>query len=92
LNRNTSVPRWKTSSQSEDIPSLSSLSLSLSLVYTKQMDHLMAAVQQGVTEFIRAAKSLLALQNLSEEEEDAVREVLWLLVTRFPDEGDDAAD
>lgn len=52
----------------------------------------MAEIRQGVTEFIRAAKSLLALQNLSGEEEDAVRELLWLLVTRFPDEGDDAAD
>ncbi|HSA65916.1 MAG TPA: hypothetical protein VLA67_00850 [Nitrospiraceae bacterium] len=52
----------------------------------------MAEIRKGVSEFIRAAKSLLALKNLSEEEEDAVREVLWLLATRFPDEGDDAAD
>lgn len=53
---------------------------------------LMAPIRKGVTEFIRASKSLLALEDLSEEEEEAVKEMLWQLSIRFPDEGDDAAD
>jgi hypothetical protein len=32
------------------------------------------------------------LTDLSEDEEEAVRDMLWQLVIRFPDEGDDAAD
>lgn len=52
----------------------------------------MADVRKGVTEFIRAGKSLLEMKNLSEDEEQVVRDMLWQLVIRFPDEGDDAAD
>ena len=37
-------------------------------------------------------KSLLALEDLSEEEEEAVKDMLWQLVIRFSDEGDDSAD
>jgi len=52
----------------------------------------MAEVRKGVTEFIRAGKSLLEIKALSEDEEQVVRDMLWQLVIRFPDEGDDAAD
>ena len=58
----------------------------------KPSHHLMAPIRKGVTDFIRASKSLLALEDLSEEEEEAVKEILWQLSIRFPDEGDDAAD
>lgn len=47
----------------------------------------MAEVRKGVTEFIRAGKSLLEMKNLSEDEEQVVRDMLWQLVIRFPDEG-----
>ena len=36
----------------------------------------MAPIRKGVTEFIRASKSLLALEDLSEEEEEAVKEIV----------------
>jgi hypothetical protein len=52
----------------------------------------MAPFRSGVTEFIRAGKSLLEMKNLSQEEEQAIRDMLWQLGIRFPDEGDDAAD
>lgn len=52
----------------------------------------MAEIRKGVTEFIRVGKSLLELKDLSEDEEEAVRDMLWQLCIRFPDEGDDAAD
>jgi hypothetical protein len=52
----------------------------------------MAPIRKGVTEFIRASKTLLALEDLSEEKEEAVKEMLWQLSIRFPDEVDDAAD
>ena len=52
----------------------------------------MADIRKGVTEFIRAGNSLLAMKDLSEDEEQAVRDMLWQLNIRFPDEGDDAAD
>lgn len=58
----------------------------------KAVSPLMAPTRKGVTEFIRASKSLLALEDLSEEEEEAVKEMLWQLSIRFPDQGDDAAD
>jgi len=40
----------------------------------------MAEVRKGVTEFIRAGKSLLEMKNLSEDEEQVVRDMLWQLV------------
>jgi hypothetical protein len=52
----------------------------------------MAPIRKGVTEFIRAGKSLLEMKSLSQEENLAVRDMLWQLSIRFPDEGDDAAD
>lgn len=52
----------------------------------------MPGIRKGVNEFIRAGESLLELTDLSEDEEEAVRDMLWQLVIRFPDEGDDAAD
>jgi hypothetical protein len=52
----------------------------------------MSPVRKGVTEFIAAGKSLLEMKNLSQEEEQAIRDMLWQLGLRFPDEGDDAAD
>lgn len=52
----------------------------------------MAKIRRGVTEFVRASESLLTLQDFSEEELQAVTDMLWLLIIRFPDEGDDAAD
>jgi hypothetical protein len=52
----------------------------------------MGVIRRDVTEFLRAGKSLLAAGDLSEEEEEAVKDMLWQLVIRFPDEGDDAAD
>ena len=52
----------------------------------------MATIRSGVNEFIRAGKSLLGMKNLSQEEEQAIRDLLWQLNIRFPDEGDDAAD
>jgi hypothetical protein len=52
----------------------------------------MPPVRKGVTEFIATGKSLLEMKNLSQEEEQAIRDMLWQLGLRFPDEGDDAAD
>ncbi|HEU4684351.1 MAG TPA: hypothetical protein VFS39_07605 [Nitrospira sp.] len=51
-----------------------------------------STVRKPVREFIRAAEKLLDTKDLSEEESGAVREMLGRLTTRFPDEGDDAAD
>jgi len=52
----------------------------------------MSNIRTDVSEFIRAGKSLLELKDLSESEEQAIRDMLWELVIRFPDEGNDAAD
>jgi hypothetical protein len=53
----------------------------------------MPPVRKAVTEFIATGKSLLLeMKNLSQEEEQAIRDMLWQLGIRFPDEGDDAAD
>jgi hypothetical protein len=52
----------------------------------------MGVIRLNVTEFIRAGKSLLALEDLSEEEEEAVKNMLLQLVIKFQDEGDDGAD
>jgi hypothetical protein len=49
-------------------------------------------MRKGVTEFIRAGKSLFEMKNLSQEEDQAIRDMIWQLSIRFPDEGDDAAD
>jgi hypothetical protein len=52
----------------------------------------MSNIRRGVSEFILAGKSLLELKDLSEDEEEAIRDMLWELIVRFPDEGDDAVD
>lgn len=52
----------------------------------------MMAIRKGVQEYVRAAEKLLKLKNLSEEEEQAVRDVIFQLNIAFPDRGDDAAD
>jgi hypothetical protein len=52
----------------------------------------MPDLRRGVSEFIRAGKSLLELKDLSEDEEQTIRDMLWELIVRFPDEGDDAVD
>ena len=52
----------------------------------------MGVIRQGVREFIRAGMDLLASEKLTDEEEELVKDMLWQLVIRFPDEGDDAAD
>jgi hypothetical protein len=52
----------------------------------------MSQSRQAVADFIRAGKELLEAEDLSDDEEDSVRDILWQLSLRFPDEGDDAAD
>lgn len=52
----------------------------------------MTTIRKSVQEYIRAAEKLLKLKNLSEEEEQAVRDVIFQLNIAFPDKGDDAAD
>jgi hypothetical protein len=52
----------------------------------------MARIRTGITEFIRAGKSLLEMKDFSQEEAQAIRDMLWQLNIWFPDEGDDAAD
>jgi hypothetical protein len=68
------------------------MSLGWAVHFQQETYLLMAPIRGGVTEFIRAGKSLFELKNLSEEEEQAIRDMLWQLSIRFPDEGDDAAD
>jgi hypothetical protein len=52
----------------------------------------MPALRKSVLDYLKASEKLLALQDLSEDEERAVKEMLFRLTTRFPDTGDDAAD
>ena len=52
----------------------------------------MSAFRPSVAEFIQAGKRLLEVKDLSDDEEDALMDMLWELNVRFPDEGDDAAD
>jgi hypothetical protein len=52
----------------------------------------MSQFRYSVTEFIRASKNLLEATDLADDEEDSVRDMLWRLRDKFPDEGDDAAD
>jgi hypothetical protein len=52
----------------------------------------MSAFRKTVAEFVQASAKLLESKDLSDEEEDAVRDMLWKLSDRFPDEGDDAVD
>ena len=52
----------------------------------------MSEFRHTVAEFIRASNKLLEAKDLSDDEEDSVRDILWLLIEKFPDEGDDAAD
>lgn len=52
----------------------------------------MSDFRQTVADFIRAGNKLLDAKDLSDDEEDAVHDMLWRLSDKFPDEGDDAAD
>ena len=52
----------------------------------------MSQFRQAVADFIRAGNELLKAKDLSDDEEDSVRDILWQLSVKFPDEGDDAAD
>lgn len=52
----------------------------------------MSQFRHAVAEFIRAGNKLLEAKDLSDDEEDSVRDMLWQLSVKFPDEGDDAAD
>ena len=52
----------------------------------------MSEFRNSVTDFIRASKKLLEATDLTDDEEDSVRDMLWRLRDKFPDEGDDAAD
>ncbi len=51
----------------------------------------MSEFRHAVADFIRASNKLLDAKDLYDDEEDAVRDILWQLCDRFPDEGDDAA-
>ena len=52
----------------------------------------MSEFRHTVADFIRASNNLLEAKGLSDDEEDSVRDILWQLCDKFPDEGDDAAD
>ena len=52
----------------------------------------MSQFRHSVTHFIRASKTLLEATDITEDEEDSVRDMLWRLRDKFPDEGNDAAD
>lgn len=52
----------------------------------------MSALRKSVLDYLHASEKLLALNNLSDDEERAVKEMLFRLTTQFPDTGDDAAD
>jgi hypothetical protein len=52
----------------------------------------MSAFRHAVADFIRASNKLLEAKDLSDDEEDSVRDILWQLCDKFPDEGDDAVD
>ena len=52
----------------------------------------MSAFRHIVADFIRSSNKLLEVKDLSDEEEDSVRDILWQLCDKFPDEGDDAVD
>ena len=52
----------------------------------------MSQFRHAVADFIRAGNKLLEAKDLSDDEEDSVRDLLWQLSDKFPAEGDDAAD
>jgi hypothetical protein len=52
----------------------------------------MSEHHRTVADFIRVSNKLLEAKDLTDEEEDSVRDILWQLSDKFPDEGDDAAD
>jgi hypothetical protein len=52
----------------------------------------MSEFRRIVADFIRASNNLLEAKDLSDDEEDSIRDILWQLCDKFPDEGDDAAD
>ena len=48
--------------------------------------------EHGIDDTYGTRNKLLEAKDLSDDEEDSVRDILWQLCDRFPDEGDDAAD
>jgi hypothetical protein len=52
----------------------------------------MNTLRSSIQKFIRVSEALIKLQNLSDVEYKAVREMLVRLDLKFPDMGDDAAD
>ena len=52
----------------------------------------MPEFRHAVADCTRAGNKLLEAMDLSDDEEDSVRDILWQLCDKFPDEGDDAAD
>jgi hypothetical protein len=56
------------------------------------MTHQMSALRKSVRDYLQASEKLLALEDLTDDEERAVKEMLYRLTTWFPDTGDDAAD
>ena len=52
----------------------------------------MSENHRTVADFIRVSHKLLEAGDLTDDEEDSVRDILWQLADKFPDEGDDAAD
>ena len=52
----------------------------------------MSGFRHRVQEFIRVSENLLEVKDLSEKQEQGVKEMLRRLSVMFPDEGDDAAD
>ena len=52
----------------------------------------MSEFRHTVADFIRVGTKLLEAKDLSDDEEDSVRDILWQLYDKFPDEEDDAAD
>ena len=52
----------------------------------------MSAFRHSVQKFIRVSENLLEVKELSEKEEQGMKDMLRRLSVVFPDEADDAAD
>jgi hypothetical protein len=46
----------------------------------------MSEFRRIVADFIRASNNLLEAKDLSDDEEDSIRDILWQLCDKFPDE------
>jgi hypothetical protein len=61
-------------------------------VETDKKEAHMSKFLHTVADFIRVSTKPLEAKDLSDDEEDSVRDILWQLCDKFPDEGDDATD